>query len=151
MASPRFGSRAGLAQLATRSEVPASRVGINGLLDGMALQPLTSCGIRKASLLKKMHRRIVAGLPLRLYINVLSDQRVRSTLKLMDRPPDTRLNNDTAREVCLRTNSKALVSGSIESVGSHYLIGLRALDCQTGDTLASAKAEADNRDAVRLT
>src|SRR5438270_11087418 len=56
-----------------RSEVPASRVGMNGLLDGMALQPLTSCGIRKASFLKKVHPGIVAGLALRLHINVLSD------------------------------------------------------------------------------
>ena len=82
------------------------------------------------------------------YLNVLSDQRVRATLKLMDRPLDTRLTNEVALEVCLRTNSKALMTGSITSVGSHYLIGLRAVDCQTGDALASAKAEADNRDAV---
>ena len=82
------------------------------------------------------------------YLNVLSEQRVRSTLKLMDRPPDTRMTNEVAREVCMRTNSKALMTGSIDSVGSHYLIGLRAVDCQTGDTLASAKAEAANQDAV---
>ncbi len=62
--------------------------------------------------------------------------------KLMDRPPDSRLTNEVAREVCVRTNSKAMMTGSIDSVGSHYLIGLRAVDCQTGDTLASAKAEA---------
>jgi len=82
------------------------------------------------------------------YLNVLSDQKVRSTLKLMDRPPDTRLTNEVAREVCLRSNSKALMTGSIDSIGSHYLIGLRAVDCHTGDTLASAKAEANNRDSV---
>ncbi len=82
------------------------------------------------------------------YLNVLSEQRVRSTLRLMDRPVDTRMTNEVAREVCMRTNSKALMTGSIESMGSHYLIGLRALNCQTGDTLASAKAEAQNQDAV---
>ena len=82
------------------------------------------------------------------YLNVLSDQRVRSTLKLMDRPLDTRLTNEVANEVCLRSNSKALMTGSIQNIGSHYLIGLRALDCQTGETLASAKSEADSRDAV---
>jgi serine/threonine protein kinase/tetratricopeptide (TPR) repeat protein len=82
------------------------------------------------------------------YLNVLPEQKVRSTLKLMDRPADTRLNNDTAREVCLRSNSKAMMTGSISTVGNHYLIGLRAIDCGTGDTLASAKAEADNRDSV---
>ena len=58
------------------------------------------------------------------------------------------MSNEIAHEVCLRSNSKALITGSIGSVGSHYLIGLRALDCRTGDTLASAKAEADNREEV---
>jgi len=82
------------------------------------------------------------------YLNVLGDQRVRATLKLMDRPLDSRLTNEVAREVCLRTNSKALMTGSIASVGSQYLISLRAVDCQSGDTLASANSEADNRDAV---
>jgi serine/threonine protein kinase/tetratricopeptide (TPR) repeat protein len=82
------------------------------------------------------------------YLNVLSEQKVRSALKLMDRPMDTRMTNEVAREVCLRTNSKALMTGSIDTMGTHYLIGLRAIDCQTGDTLASAKAEAQNQDAV---
>ncbi len=82
------------------------------------------------------------------YLNVLPERRVRTTLDLMDRPPDSRLTNEVAREVCLRTNSKALMTGSIDSIGSHFLIGLRAVDCQTGDTLASAKAEADSRDEV---
>jgi len=53
-----------------------------------------------------------------------------------------------AREVCIRTNSKALLEGSISSVGTHYMIGLKAVDCQTGDTLASAQTEAENRDNV---
>ena len=66
----------------------------------------------------------------------------------MDRPPDQRLNYEVAREVCLRSNSKALLEGSISSVGSHYLIGLKAVNCQTGDTLASAQADAPDRDNV---
>src|SRR5271165_3203282 len=82
------------------------------------------------------------------YLKLLPDQKVRSTLKLMDRQPDTRLDTDTAREVCLRSNSNVLLSGSISSVGTHYMIGLRALDCHTGDTLASVASEAENRDAV---
>ncbi len=81
-------------------------------------------------------------------LNVLSDRRVNATLKLMDRPTDERLNHDVAREVCLRSNSKALLEGSIGNVGSHYLISLKAVNCQTGDTLASAQAEADSRDDV---
>jgi len=81
-------------------------------------------------------------------LNVLSDRRVGATLKLMNRPADDRLNYEVAREVCLRSNSKALLEGSISGVGSHYLIGLKAVNCQTGDTLASAKEEADNREDV---
>jgi len=66
----------------------------------------------------------------------------------MNRQPGERLTNELAREVCLRSNSKALLEGSIGSVGSHYLIGLKAVNCETGDTLASTEAEAPNRDSV---
>ncbi|HVP55713.1 MAG TPA: protein kinase [Candidatus Eisenbacteria bacterium] len=82
------------------------------------------------------------------FLNVLADRRVSSTLKLMDRPADERLTHDVAREVCLRSNSKALLEGSISSVGSHYMIGLKAVNCQTGDTIASAQEEAADRDNV---
>jgi len=82
------------------------------------------------------------------FLNVLSDRRVSSTLKLMNQPGDARLTHELAREVCLRSNSKALLEGSIGSVGSHYMIGLKAVNCQTGDTLASTEAEAANRDNV---
>jgi len=82
------------------------------------------------------------------FLNVLSDRKVSSTLKMMDRPSDERLSYDVAREVCLRSNSKALLEGSISAVGSHYLIGLKAVNCQTGDNIASAQAEAADRDSV---
>jgi len=82
------------------------------------------------------------------YLNVLSERRVSATLKMMDRPADQRLIHEVAREVCLRSNSKVLLEGSIGSVGSHYLIGLKALNCQTGDTLASAQSEVANQDNV---
>ena len=82
------------------------------------------------------------------FINVLSERRVAGTLKMMNQPADERLNYEVAHDVCLRSNSKALLEGSISSVGSHYLIGLKAVNCQTGDTLASAQAEAADRDHV---
>src|SRR5208337_3908797 len=53
-----------------------------------------------------------------------------------------------AREVCLRSDSKVLIAGSIASVGNHYVIELKAVHCQTGDTLAAASAQADNRNRV---
>jgi serine/threonine protein kinase/tetratricopeptide (TPR) repeat protein len=82
------------------------------------------------------------------FLNVLGDRRVSSALKMMNRPADDRLTHEVGQEVCVRTNSKALLEGSISSVGTHYMIGLKAVDCQTGDTLASAQAEAANRDNV---
>ena len=82
------------------------------------------------------------------FLNVLSERRVSTTLKMMDKPPDARLTHEVAREVCLRSNSKALLEGSIGSVGTHYLIGLKAINCQTGDNIASAQVEAANRDNV---
>jgi eukaryotic-like serine/threonine-protein kinase len=82
------------------------------------------------------------------FLNVLSDRRVSSTLKMMNRAADERLSYEVAREVCLRTNSKAMLQGSINSMGSHYIIALKAVNCQTGDTVASTQAEAANRDNV---
>jgi tetratricopeptide (TPR) repeat protein len=82
------------------------------------------------------------------FLNVLSDQEVSVTLKLMNHPIHESLTLDVAREVCLRSNSKALVRGSASSVGSHYLIVLKAVNCQTGDTLGSAQAEAESREKV---
>ena len=82
------------------------------------------------------------------YLNVLSEKRVSSTLKMMNKPGDARLTDEIAREVCMRTNSKASLEGTISSVGSHYMIAVKAVDCHNGDTLASAQAEAANRDNV---
>ena len=81
------------------------------------------------------------------FLNILSGERVAATEKRMNRSAG-RLTFEVAREVCLRSNSKAMLAGSIASVGSHYLLGVRALNCQTGDTLASAEAEAENQDKV---
>jgi Flp pilus assembly protein TadD/predicted Ser/Thr protein kinase len=82
------------------------------------------------------------------FLNVLADRKVNATLKLMNRAPSERISQEMAQEICLRTNSKGLLAGSIASIGSQYLIGLKAVNCQTGDTLASAEATAENRDKV---
>ena len=82
------------------------------------------------------------------FLNILSEQRVSATMNLMNHKPADRITQETAREICQRTGSKALLAGSIASLGSHYLIGLKALNCQTGDSLGSAEAEADARERV---
>jgi DNA-binding winged helix-turn-helix (wHTH) protein/tetratricopeptide (TPR) repeat protein len=82
------------------------------------------------------------------FLNVLSDQRAAGALRLMARPADQPVTAEVARELCLRTNSKAVIAGSIAAVGGHYLIGLKATNCQTGDTLVSAHAEAESLNKV---
>jgi tetratricopeptide (TPR) repeat protein len=66
----------------------------------------------------------------------------------MNRPVNERLTHTTAQEVCLRSNSRALLAGSIAAIGEHYLIGLKAVNCQTSDTLSSAEAEVADRNHV---
>lgn len=82
------------------------------------------------------------------FLNVLSDRKASAALQMMGRPADTRLIGDVAREACLRTGSKALLGGTISSMGNHYVIGLDAIACGTGDTLASEQAEAPSKEQV---
>jgi len=82
------------------------------------------------------------------YLNVLSDEKVSEELQLMGRQKDGRLTLDLAREVCQRAGSKAALAGSISSLGTHYALGLNALDCATGDALGGEQAEADSREHV---
>src|SRR5947208_15509460 len=69
-------------------------------------------------------------------------------LQMMKRSKDERLTREVTREVCQRAGSKAFLIGTISSVGTHYVIGLDALNCQTGDELASEEVEADTREHV---
>jgi serine/threonine protein kinase/tetratricopeptide (TPR) repeat protein len=82
------------------------------------------------------------------FLNVLADDKVRGTLRLIGRPEDAKLTSDVAREVCIQTNSKAIVSAIISDAGNHYQIGLQADDCRTGKVLATAMAKADRRDVI---
>jgi serine/threonine protein kinase len=82
------------------------------------------------------------------FLNVLSDRKVTQTLLFMGRSREERLSQEVAREVCQRTASKAMLLGSISSLGSHYVLGLNAVNCQTGDSLGSEQVEADSREHV---
>jgi serine/threonine protein kinase/tetratricopeptide (TPR) repeat protein len=82
------------------------------------------------------------------FLNTLSAEEVSQTLGYMGRPRDTRLTGATAREVCLRTGSKAMLLSSIASLGSHYVVSLDAVSCQSGDSLGVELAEADSREHV---
>ena len=82
------------------------------------------------------------------YVNVVGDRRITAALKQMEKPVDTRLSHEVAREVCLRTNSKAYVAGSIAQEGDKYQLQLETLDCETGQTIASIEREAAGRNGV---
>lgn len=82
------------------------------------------------------------------YLNVLPDQTVSDTLKMMRRQPDEHLTKELATQVCLRNGNKALLTGSIAKVGERYHLDLRAINCVTGISLASADADADSKEQV---
>jgi serine/threonine protein kinase/Flp pilus assembly protein TadD len=82
------------------------------------------------------------------FLNVLSDNKAAQALKLMTRPSDTKLTPNVARELCQRTSSKAYIAGSIASLGSQYVLGLKVVNCQSGDTLAQEQATAASKEKV---
>jgi serine/threonine protein kinase len=82
------------------------------------------------------------------FLDLLSDLKVNATLKLMGRPAGDRLTPEVTREACQRTGSKAMVTGSISGLGSQYVIGLKAVNCNTGDVLAEAQEQAARKEAV---
>jgi len=82
------------------------------------------------------------------FLDLLSDRKVNETLKLMGRPAGDRLTPEVTHEVCLRTGSKAMLTGSIAGLGSQYVIGLKAVNCDTGDELAEAQEQAAGKEAV---
>ena len=82
------------------------------------------------------------------YVNLVSDARIAQVLALMERPRDTLLAPQIAREVCERSASVATIDGSISSIGQQYVLHLSAANCKTGDVLAREQATADQKEKV---
>jgi len=82
------------------------------------------------------------------FLDLVSDSKVNQTLKLMGRPAGDRSTPEVTREVCQRTGSKAMLTGSIAGLGSQYVIGLKAVNCNTGDVLAYVQEQAAGKEAV---
>jgi eukaryotic-like serine/threonine-protein kinase len=82
------------------------------------------------------------------FLNVLPDSQVAKTLQLMTRPAGTKLAPEVARELCQRSGSKAYLAGTIGSLGSQYVLGLKAVNCQSGDTLAEEQVTATAKEKV---
>lgn len=82
------------------------------------------------------------------FLNVLAENKVAAALKLMARPADTALTPEVARELCQRAGSKAYIAGSISNLGSQYVLGLKAVNCQSGDLLAQEQVTAAAKEKV---
>jgi eukaryotic-like serine/threonine-protein kinase len=82
------------------------------------------------------------------FLNVLPDSEVAKNLKLMTRPASTKLTPEVARELCQRAGSKAYLAGTIGSLGSEYVLGLKAVNCRSGDTLAEEQVTAASKEKV---
>ena len=82
------------------------------------------------------------------FLNVLPEKKVAATLKLMTRSTDTKLTPDVARELCQRAGGKAYISGVIASLGSEYVLRLKAVSCLSGDTLALQQVTASSKEKV---
>jgi eukaryotic-like serine/threonine-protein kinase len=82
------------------------------------------------------------------FLSLISDQRVAQTMTLMQQPKQARLTPDLARDVCQRTASAATIEGSISSLGSQYVLGLKAVNCRTGDLLSEEQVTASGKEQV---
>jgi serine/threonine protein kinase/tetratricopeptide (TPR) repeat protein len=82
------------------------------------------------------------------FLNVLSDSEVAKTLQQMTHPLNTKLTPEIGRELCQRAGSKAYLVGSIANLGSEYVLGLKAVNCQSGDTLAQDQVTAASKEKV---
>ena len=82
------------------------------------------------------------------FLSLISDQRIQHTLRLMGQSADARLTPELAREICERTGSAAVLEGSIASLGSQYVLGLRAKNCRTGDVLDEEQVQAARKEDV---
>jgi eukaryotic-like serine/threonine-protein kinase len=82
------------------------------------------------------------------FLNILSDRKVEETLHLMGRTSNERITRDIARELCVRTGSKAILLGSVSKLGGQYVVGVDAVGCSSGDTLAKEQEEAATKEDV---
>jgi eukaryotic-like serine/threonine-protein kinase len=80
------------------------------------------------------------------YLNIVPESRIREALRYMGKPPEQRVTNDIAREICQRESIKAMLTGTISSLGNHYVVTLSALNGSTGDSLASEQVEVDSKE-----
>jgi len=82
------------------------------------------------------------------FLTLVSAEQIRETLQMMKQPPDVNLTPHIAREVCQRTNGRAVLESSITAIGTHYQLVLKAIDCSTGELLAATAARSPDKDQI---
>jgi tetratricopeptide (TPR) repeat protein len=82
------------------------------------------------------------------FLSIISDHRIQQTLQMMDQKPDAKLTPEIAREICQRTASAAVLEGSIAEIGTQYLLTLKAVNCESGESLASTETQASDKNHV---
>ena len=82
------------------------------------------------------------------FLSLVSEERIQETLSQMNRPADTKLTPEIAREVCQRTGAKAIIDGSIGQIGSQYSLILKAVNCSNGESLTSTEVQARDKNSV---
>jgi serine/threonine protein kinase/predicted Zn-dependent protease len=82
------------------------------------------------------------------FLSIISEQQIQQTLQMMGQKPDAKLTLETARELCQRTGSAAVLDGSIAQIGTPYLLTLKAVNCSDGSSLASTEAQASDKNHV---
>jgi eukaryotic-like serine/threonine-protein kinase len=82
------------------------------------------------------------------FLKLVSDDQISGMLQMMEKPPDTRLTQQVAREVCQRANAIATIEGSIAALGNQYVLGLKAINCRTGEALADEQVTAEGKEKV---
>jgi eukaryotic-like serine/threonine-protein kinase len=82
------------------------------------------------------------------FLSLVSDATVKQTLRLMNQPPDARLTPDIAQQLCIRTGSTAVLNGSIAKLGNQYVLGLKATNCATGESLIQEQVTAERKEEV---
>jgi eukaryotic-like serine/threonine-protein kinase len=82
------------------------------------------------------------------FLALISDQRIAQTLTMMNQPPHAKLTHELSREVCQRTGGAASIEGSISSLGSQFVLGLKAVNCSTGDLISDEQVTANGKEEV---
>jgi DNA-binding winged helix-turn-helix (wHTH) protein/tetratricopeptide (TPR) repeat protein len=85
------------------------------------------------------------------FLNIVPENRVQATLGRMGHQPQEPLDDQLAREVCQRTQSKAFIAGSIATLGSQYVLGVKAVNCLTGEVLVQEQSQVTKKEDVLRT